>query len=219
MDAWSPWWLMAASGAMHGLGPANGWLLLAGRRPGPERAAVRGLLALAVGHALALMLAVVAYAHGLYLDAGLSRRCAAGLLIAIAAHRGLRDIGLVGPAGPVARRAPAGTDRRRCGAHAGLALWSCLIATGQGTGTMLLPALTPMCTTGVAPGPSVAGGVATALLAVGVHLAAMLAVAGTVAAGLDRGIAAVSQRIGTPAARHGWTAGLAIVGLGLAVRG
>jgi hypothetical protein len=59
---------------------------------------------------------------------------------------------------------------------AGLTLWSFLMATGHGAGLMILPALMPLCAAAI---PSKSPEIA--LAAVGLHMAAMLAVSGAVA--------------------------------------
>lgn len=210
---------MAATGALHGLSPINGWCLLAARDAGAHDAVAtaRGVIALAAGHAAALAIAAFAFAQGLWLDAGLSRRCAAALLIATAVYRALPDAGAVRSdlsAAPAAsmRIAPAWR-----GGHAGLALWSCLTATGQGAGLILLPTLGPMCASGDAAAPG--GPLALALAMAAVHLAAMLLVVAAVATGVARGLAALSSWAGARAVRHGWTASLGIAGAILAMRG
>jgi len=70
--------------------------------------------------------------------------------------------------------------RRR--AKAGLALWSCLVASVHGSGLMLVPALVPLCL-GAAPGREItaSGSLLLALAAVAVHLAAMMAVTAALA--------------------------------------
>jgi hypothetical protein len=64
----------------------------------------------------------------------------------------------------------------------GLTVWSFLMATAHGAGLMLVPVLIPM---GVAGGHAAhagaVGSLVTALAAIGVHTAAMLAVTGLVA--------------------------------------
>lgn len=216
MDGWWPWALMAATGALHGLNPLSGWCLLAARGTGARGAAAtaRGVLALAAGHIAALAIAGFAFAQGLWPDAGSSRQGAAALLIAFALYRACQDL-----LPPRAGRcdAPAASPRAapaRRGGEAGLALWSCLMATGQGVGLVLLPALAPMCAASAADAP-----VALALAMIAVHLAAMLLAAAAVAAGVDRGLASLSSRAGAHAVRHGWTAALAIAGVAVALRG
>ena len=67
--------------------------------------------------------------------------------------------------------------------RAGLALWSCLVASAHGSGLMLVPALVPLCLSGSPTREITASGsLLLALAAVAVHMAAMLVV--TAALGL-----------------------------------
>jgi hypothetical protein len=80
----------------------------------------------------------------------------------------------------------------------GLAIWSLLMASAHGAGLMLLPVVVPLCLSGTPAGEITAqGSIGTALAALGVHTAAMLAV-----------IAAISllvyDRIGLEFLRRGW---------------
>jgi hypothetical protein len=70
--------------------------------------------------------------------------------------------------------------RRR--ARAGLALWSCLVASAHGSGLMLVPALVPLCLS-ASPAREItaSGSLGLALAAVLVHMAAMLAVTAALA--------------------------------------
>lgn len=72
--------------------------------------------------------------------------------------------------------------RRRT--RAGLALWSCLVASLHGSGLMLIPALVPLCLS-ASPAREItaSGSLALALAAVAVHMAAMLGVTAAMALG------------------------------------
>ncbi len=149
-----PWLALAGAGALHGLNPCGGWALMAWR-PGAARAA---LPALAAGHfgAVGMVAAVVAFepsAAGLPLKAG---ALALGLALVVRAWR------------------------RRAGG--GLALASFAAAAASGSGTMLVPALVPLCL-GDSPAREItaAGSWPLALAAVFVHAAAMLAVTAALA--------------------------------------
>jgi hypothetical protein len=76
--------------------------------------------------------------------------------------------------------------RRR---RAGLALWSCLVASAHGSGLMLVPALVPLCLS-ASPAREItaSGSLMLALAAVAVHMAAMLAVTAALAGVGSRGI-------------------------------
>ncbi len=69
-------------------------------------------------------------------------------------------------------------------AKAGLALWSCLVASAHGSGLMLVPALVPLCLS-ASPAREItaSGSLLLALAAVAVHMAAMLAVTAALALG------------------------------------
>ncbi|MDM0067297.1 hypothetical protein [Variovorax sp. J31P207] len=170
-----PWLAIAGIGALHGLNPANGWMLAAawGLRSHDRAQALRALLPIAAGHAASVALVAAAVAFGLSLDRQLLQALAGGALVLVAGLRLWRRR-------PARAWAPAG--------HAGLALWSFMMSTAHGAGLMLVPALMPLCI-GAAPGSGTgaAGPLALALAAVGVHGAAMLAVTGLLASGACRG--------------------------------
>ena len=65
-----PWLAVAGVGALHGLNPATGWLLVAasGLRSGDRRQAWRALLPIGVGHAASIALVAGAVAVGVALD-------------------------------------------------------------------------------------------------------------------------------------------------------
>ena len=155
--------------------PEPGQRLALGRRlrlaPGRRTSAtLRALGPLAIGHLLSVVLVAAAVASGLGLPRGLLQWLAGGLLLAVvwaslrrAAHR-------PAPAGSVA-----------------LGLWSFIVSTAHGAGLMLVPALAPLCLSGV-PGREItaSGSLLWALAAVGVHMGAMLVVMGCLSVGLQR---------------------------------
>jgi hypothetical protein len=102
--------------------------------------------------------------------------------------------------------------------HAGIALWSCLMATAHGAGLMLVPALMPLC---MADTPAreitASGSLVLASAAFGVHMAAMLVTTGVIAGGVCRGIASHRKLVSGGALRHAWTAVLAMTGVLLMV--
>ena len=177
-----PWLVIAGAGALHGLNPAGGWMFAAAWsvHARSRTQALWALLPIALGHLATIALVAAAAMLGLGLDRIVLQVLAGGLLVAIAAihlsHRGRRRI-----------HAPAG--------HAGLALWSFMVTTAHGAGLMLVPALVPLCL-GELPGreANAARMVALALAAIGVHLAAMLAVTALMALGARRGFDALVQR-------------------------
>ena len=172
-DLW-PWLAVAGIGALHGLNPATGWMLAAawGVRSRDQAQALRALMPIAVGHAASIGLVAGAVTFGLAMDRVLVQVLAGGLFVVVAV------LHLWGRA-PKAARAPAG--------HAGLALWSFMMATAHGAGLMLVPALIPLCMgDGAGREITASGSLMLALAAVGVHTAAMLAVTGLIAGGVCR---------------------------------
>ncbi|MCW5651536.1 MAG: hypothetical protein KIS62_17455 [Ramlibacter sp.] len=172
MDVLWPWLLMAGAGALHGLNPLNGWALAVawGARPGCRPHQALGPLAL--GHAASALLVVAAVVGGLPMDRGLALGLAGGMGV-------LAACGHFWPRAPRALRAPAG--------RTGLALGSFVMATLQGAGLMLVPALVPLCLgSSAAQAPTGLAAVGLALAALAVHMGAMLAVTGLVAAAACR---------------------------------
>jgi len=170
-----PWLAVAGAGALHGLNPATGWMVAVtwGVRTHDRTQALRALMPIAIGHTASVALVAAAVSRGLSMDRVVLQVLAGGLLVVGAiVHRWKRTAELTKRA-----RAPA--------RHAGLALWSFMVSTGHGAGLMLVPALIPLCIGG---GPAreltASSSLMLALAAVGVHTAAMLAVAGAIATGV-----------------------------------
>ncbi|MFI5444938.1 hypothetical protein [Polaromonas sp. UC242_47] len=175
MESLWPWLAIAGVGALHGLNPATGWLLAAawGLQSHDRSLALRALGPIAVGHAASVALVAAAVIFGLAMDRLLLQALAGALFVVVAVLHLWRRT-------PKAARAPAG--------HAGLALWSFMMATAHGAGLMLVPALIPLCMSDTpAREISTSGSLLLALAAMGVHTAAMLAVSGVVATGVCRG--------------------------------
>ena len=173
--AW-PWLALAGAGAFHGLNPAMGWLFAVGlgMQEGSQRALLRALPFIAIGHAVAIGLVVLAVAAaGIVVDPTALRLGGAALLVGFGAWRAVRW-----------RRHP-----RWVGMRVGprdLVAWSFLMATAHGAGLMLIPVLLHL------PGYAAYARVpnlhvlalgwgltsaSTAALAVATHTLAMLAVA------------------------------------------
>ncbi len=176
------WMILAGLGAVHGLNPGMGWLFAValGMQEGRTRAVWRALSPLAVGHALAVLAAVLtAAALGRFLPSG-----ALGWIV------GLSLLGL-GTLRLVRHRHP-----RYGGMRVGfreLTIWSFLMATAHGAGLMVLPLLVGTMGAGAA-GTSphamhmtqaslvpVAGPLATGLWATALHSAGYLVVTGLIA--------------------------------------
>lgn len=169
MDSLWAWLAIAGLGALHGANPAGGWALAAawGIRSRDPRQALRALLPIAVGHAASVALVAAAVVWGLAMDRVAQQVLAGGLLaVALALH--------------LARR-----SGHEAAGHAGLALGAFLLSSAHGAGLMLVPALVPLCMGQGSAGAS--SSLSTALIAIAVHTAAMVAVSGLVAAGACRG--------------------------------
>jgi hypothetical protein len=197
-----PWLAIAGLGAFHGLSPANGWMFAAacGLRTGDGAQARRALLPIAIGHAASIAVVACAVAQGLSMDRTLLQGLAGALLIGAASYRLLRGAGQRTPISPQT-------------GHAGIAIWSSLMATAHGAGLMLVPALVPLC---LADNPAreltASGSLVLALAAVGVHTAAMLVTTGVIATAVCRGVAIHRRVLSGTAPRHAWTAALAVTG-------
>ena len=199
----SPWLLLIALGAFHGLDPAMGWLFAValGLYRQSRGVVLVSLIPIALGHAASIAVVVYAVmALGMAINAGAFRILSGVLLIAwvlyhfLYGHRHRRHIGL------------------RTGLF-GLFAWSFAMATAHGAGMMLIPVLMPLA--GRRARPSHAGDelAVIASLAVLVHSLAMLLTTGSVAL-------IVYQWAGLDFLRRGWinldaiwTA--ALIGMGL----
>jgi len=201
MSQWWPWISLAALGAFHGLNPAMGWLFAVslGLQERRLRAVTTALGPIALGHALAIGLAAIAVgALGLVIPQRLLLTLGGAVLLGFAAYK-------------VATRF---RHPRWVGMRVGpreLVMWSFLMASAHGAGLMLVPVLVAL------RGDAVAGALAhaehlghmghqmpdgndsllPALAAVGLHSAAMLAVAGTLAV-------VVYQKVGVEVLRRAW---------------
>jgi hypothetical protein len=195
------WISLALLGAFHGLNPAMGWLFAValGFQERRLRAVVVALAPIALGHALAIgLVAVVAGLLGLVVPQRLLLVLSGLALLAFAAYK-------------VATRF---RHPRWVGMRVGasqLILWSTLMATAHGAGLMLVPVLVRLRGEGVPVAAAHAGhvghaghhpppagdGLATAAAAVGLHTAAMLAVAAVIAV-------VVYRKLGVEVLRRAW---------------
>jgi hypothetical protein len=189
MDSFWPWLAVAGAGALHGLNPLAGWgpaAALAVRdgsddrdgRDGRQRRWLSALASIAAGHLVSVGLTAIVIAQGL--DDGrwwLTGVAMAGFAAMAARH--------------VRRRSTAPLRAMAAGTAMGgwgLGLWSFIAATAHGAGTMLLPALAPLCLgTAVGRDLTASGSLTLALLVVTVHAAAMVATAGMAALLATRG--------------------------------
>ena len=200
----SPWLVLIALGAFHGLNPAMGWLFAValGLYRHNRKVVLISLIPIALGHAAAI--AVVVYAVvvlGMAVDPQTFRIVSGVLLIGwgvyhlIYGHHHRLHIGL-------------------STGLLGLAAWSFVMATAHGAGMMLIPVLMPLAQVGEhAHHMPVTNSLLIASLAVLVHSLAMLLTTGAVAL-------IVYQWVGLDFLRRGWinldlvwTA--ALIGIGL----
>ena len=196
-----PWLSLLALGAFHGLNPAMGWLFAValGLQERRLRAVTMALGPIALGHALAIGLAAVAVGTlGLVIPQRLLLTLGGAVLLGFAAYK-------------VATRF---RHPRWVGMRVGprdLVFWSFLMASAHGAGLMLVPVLVGLRGEGVASAlahaehlghaghqpPSGNDALIPALAAVGLHSAAMLAVAGVIAV-------VVYQKLGVEVLRRAW---------------
>jgi hypothetical protein len=201
LNSYWPWLSLLALGAFHGLNPAMGWLFAValGLQERRLRAVTAALGPIALGHALAIGLAAVAVGVvGLVIPQRLLLALGGTALLGFAGYKVLTRF-----------RHPRWVGMRVRPRE--LVMWSFLMASAHGAGLMLVPVLVELRGEGVASalahaehlgheGHQVPAGSATllpALAAVGVHSAAMLAVAGVIAV-------VVYQKLGVEVLRRAW---------------
>ena len=194
MDGAWPWILLALLGAYHGLNPAMGWLFAVGLglQEGDRRAVLRALAPIAIGHeASIVVVAALVLGLGVLADSDALHLGAAAVLVAFGIFRFVRP-----------RAHPRWTTMRV--SRGELTWWSFLMSSAHGAGLMVAPVL-------IGGGAAAAGadggtlghvdadglGVLTAVLAVTVHVAAMLAAMAAVAL-------VVYDRFGTALLRKAW---------------
>ncbi|MHB1217430.1 MAG: hypothetical protein ACYC1L_04420 [Alphaproteobacteria bacterium] len=202
------WAALAGLGAFHGINPAMGWLFavalgLQEKRAGAVFAA---LVPLGLGHALSVAFVALALAAlAPIVRPDVLNTVTALLLIGLGIWR------------------LTARHRARVGMRVGfggLTLWSFLMATGHGAGAMLLPVLLRMKMGGEGHGAHHGGhlpgvdDLGTALLAVSVHTAAMLAVAGVVAFAVFRWVGVAFLRRGWINLDLIWAGALILAGIG-----
>ena len=187
-----PWMMLVALGAFHGLNPAMGWLFAVARglQHGSRAVVLQSMIPIAAGHALSIgiIVAAVGILRSWIEFAPLQAGCAVVLMVfgvyrLFARHRG---------------RAGMQVDAAQ------LLLWSLLMATADGAGLMLVPALLAL-PIGAASGDhghmarmdSLPASATTALAAVSAHTIAMLVMATAVAV-------VVYEWVGLAFLRRGW---------------
>jgi len=196
-----PWVALALLGAYHGLNPAMGWLfaLALGLQEKRRSAVIGALLPIALGHAAAILLAILLLRFVQYfLPMNILKWGVATILCALGVYRLSRA------------SHPRGAGMKVGGRD--LFVWSFLMASAHGAGLMLLPVLMGQPQSGTTH--NMAGGMAlmpsplsassltgsTIGLAVLIHTASMLAVAGILALAFFETYETVGLRL----LRHAW---------------
>ncbi|MGI9103058.1 MAG: hypothetical protein ACR2IF_11510 [Terriglobales bacterium] len=185
-------WLMLLLGAYHGINPGMGWLFAValGMQERKGSAVVKALGPIALGHALAIGLVVLA---AVVLGMALPRKAIRYPVAAVLFGLGICSF--------VRHHHPRWV-RMQVGFR-DLTVWSFLIASAHGAGLMVLPVLLGSSTVHAAnqtPAHNhayAAGSPLAALLATGVHTAAYLAVTGLIAW-------AVYTKLGLAILRKAW---------------
>ena len=196
------WGSIALLGSLHGVNPAMGWLFAVslGLQAQSSRAVWSALGPMALGHALAVVVALAAGAVlGIIFPAALMKWLAAGALLLF----GLMHLR--------SHSHPRWGVGGMCVGPRQLTAWSFLVSSAHGAGLMVLPFVLGATGTGDAHASSGAGGHAhmasgavamadgrtTALLVTLLHTAGYLAVAGTMAW-------VVYERLGLRFLRSAW---------------
>jgi hypothetical protein len=190
-----PWIALAILGAYHGLNPAMGWLfaLSLGLQEKRRSAVIGALLPIALGHAVAITLAILALRfvqH--FLPMSSLKWGVASILFALGLHRLFRA------------SHPRGAGMRVGGRD--LFVWSFLMASAHGAGLMLLPILMAQPMSGMTHPMGGMPGVPSSLspsaigLAVLIHTVSMLAVAGILAILFFE----TYEKVGLQMLRHTW---------------
>jgi hypothetical protein len=181
-----PWIAVIGIGLFHGINPAMGWLFAValGLHRNSQRVVLLSLVPIAIGHAIAIGVVLTAVlALGLVVDRIMLARIAAVAVIGFALWHALYGH----------------RQRVRVGMQTGalgLTLWSFLMASAHGAGLMLVPLVFPICALGT-PAASGSGATVSALAALGLHTAAMLAAIAVISI-------AVYNWIGVAFLRRGW---------------
>ena len=191
-----PWVALALLGAYHGLNPAMGWLfaLALGLQEKRRSAVIGALVPIALGHAAAITLAILALRfvqH--FLPLNILKWGVALFLFALGVYRLFRA------------NHPRGAGMRVGGRD--LFVWSFLMASAHGAGLMLLPVLMAQPMSGMTHGMAGASWLAPSSLspsaigfAVLTHTASMLAVAGILAIAFFE----TYEKVGLRLLRHTW---------------
>jgi hypothetical protein len=186
----TPWVILMALGAFHGLNPGMGWLFAValGMQERRRGAVIRALMPLGAGHAVAVAVAVgAALAVGFTIPLVWLRWPIASVLVSLGARRFFRH------------RHPRCTGMRV--SMGGLTVWSFLMATAHGAGLMVVPVFMGMSMSAAGEHAHYmhAAGTAAgaAFLATGLHALGYLAVTAFVAV-------LVFEKLGVGILRRAW---------------
>jgi hypothetical protein len=191
-----PWVALAILGAYHGLNPAMGWLfaLALGLQEKRRSAVVAALLPIALGHALAIGVAILILSfvqH--FVSMNILKWSVALILFALGVYRLLRA------------SHPRGAGMRVGGRD--LAVWSFLMASAHGAGLMVLPILMSQPMHGITHSmiaglPVVPASLRLSVigLAVLIHTVSMLTVAGILGVAFFE----TYEKAGLQLLRHTW---------------
>ena len=166
-------WLMVLLGAYHGINPGMGWLFAValGMQEQNGRAVARALVPIAVGHAAAIAIVILAAALlGMVVPLIAVRYCVAAFLIGLGIYS-------------LAKHWHPRWVRMQV-SFRDLTLWSFLMASAHGAGLMVVPVLLGSSTVEAAAdmtGHRMAASPLSSLLATVVHTSAYLAVMGILA--------------------------------------
>ena len=166
-------WVMVLLGAYHGINPGMGWLFAValGMQEQKRRAVVKALVPIAIGHALAIGVVLLAAALLGFALPLIAIRCSVAALLV-----GLGIYSLVGHCHPRWVRMQVG--------FRDLTVWSFLMASAHGAGLMVIPVLLGSSTVEAADklaGHHAAANPLASLLATVVHTTAYLAATGILA--------------------------------------
>ena len=198
------WLTVAALGLFHGVNPAMGWLFAValGLNRRSERVVWLSLVPIALGHALAVALVLLAaLAVGLIIDPGPLQTIAGLILLAWAAWHAVYG-----------RRHKVRIGMQT--GYAGLGVWSFLMANAHGAGLMLIPAVIPLC---VAAAPAhelmARSSVSIAFAALGLHTAMMLGAIAIISISVYKWVGLAFLRRGWINLDLLWTVALAACGV------
>ena len=198
-------WLMLLLGAYHGVNPGMGWLFAValGMQQQKASAVAKSLVPIAIGHAAAIGVVVLAAALlGTALPLAAIRYLVAAILIGLGIHCLVRH------------RHPRWV-RMRVGFR-DLVTWSFLMASAHGAGLMVLPVLLGSSTVHAAdhmPGHGHATSPLAGLVATGVHTIGYLAATGAIAWAVYRKFGLGLLRTAWFNLDLAWAAALLVTGL------